>query len=391
MTHRVLWISAEPPDANGTGGQIRQARLLDALTKRSEVHLLVYGHVEDEAVRQRVASVVDIDAAPHPVVTSLWQRRGRDLFNALAARFPSEVRANLDARLALTAALQNAPEVDVVLVEHLGLAPILPAARRTPWAITLQNIASETAKQLATVTTGRRQRWLFEREQRTAAAFERWVVQAYDTVFTVSPDDAALLDGDPLVVPNGVDLQRFAPSPVPSNPSIVFTGHLAYLPNVDGVTWFCREVLPRVREQVPAAHVDIVGRIPVADVRDLAGPAVDVHADVETVAPYLASSRVAVIPLRLGSGTRLKALEAGAAGRPVVGTTVGLAGVPWRDGVSALIADDADSMARAIVTVLTDDAIANSLASEGRTLAEQFDWEAIGERFSDAVVRLAAT
>jgi glycosyltransferase involved in cell wall biosynthesis len=217
------------------------------------------------------------------------------------------------------------------------------------------------------------------------------VVQAYDTVFTVSPDDAALLDGDPLVVPNGVDLQRFAPSPVPSNPSIVFTGHLAYLPNVDGVTWFCREVLPRVREQVPAAHVDIVGRIPVADVRDLAGPAVDVHADVETVAPYLESSRVAVIPLRLGSGTRLKALEAGAAGRPVVGTTVGLAGVPWRDGVSALIADDADSMARAIVTVLTDDAIANSLASEGRTLAEQFDWEAIGERFSDAVVRLAAT
>jgi glycosyltransferase involved in cell wall biosynthesis len=188
-----------------------------------------------------------------------------------------------------------------------------------------------------------------------------------------------------------VDLQRFVPTAIPSDPSIVFTGHLAYLPNVDGVVWFCREVLPRVRDRVTAAHLEIVGRIPVADVRALVGEGVTVHADVEAVAPYLESARVAVVPLRMGSGTRLKALEASAAGRPVVGTAVGLAGVPWRNGVNALIADDASSMARAVVSVLTDDAVASSLASEGRHLAEQFDWRVIGARFTDAVLDLVAT
>jgi glycosyltransferase involved in cell wall biosynthesis len=104
--------------------------------------------------------------------------------------------------------------------------------------------------------------------------------------------------------------------------------------------------------------------------------------------PYLNRARVAIVPLRVGSGTRLKALEALAAGRPVVGTTVGLAGLPVRNGLSALVADDSAAFAKAVVTAITDDSIASSLASNGGVVAQQFGWARLGSDFSDALLSL---
>ena len=102
--------------------------------------------------------------------------------------------------------------------------------------------------------------------------------------------------------------------------------------------------------------------------------------------PWLSRARVAVVPLRVGSGTRLKALEAMAAGRPLVGTTVGLEGLGVLDGVHALVADTAPAFAAAIVHALEDDGLAASLTTAGRLLAEDFEWTAIGESFITAVL-----
>ena len=387
----VLWVTNEPPSRNGTGGQLRQANLLDALVGRADVHLLVAGEVEDTHVRASVTSLTEVPVPPMPPPSSLWQRRRGDLFDALVGRWPPEIREARVARLEVLRALRVRafPETDVVLVEHTGLAPILPAGRTMPWALTLHNVASTTAKQMADLAAGRRQRWLFEQDRRKAAAFERWALEAYDLVFSASDDDAASLDGHSVVVPNGVDLSRFRSTSLSASKSIVFSGHLAYLPNVDGLMWFCKEVLPLVCDRVPDARFHIVGRDPVAEVRGLVGPGVELHADVSSTVPYLDAARLAVVPLRMGSGTRLKAFEAAGAGRPVVGTTIGLAGVPWVDGVNALIADDARSFAEAVSLVLEDDATARSLASAGRCLAEQFDWHVIGEGFCEALLSLA--
>jgi glycosyltransferase involved in cell wall biosynthesis len=142
-------------------------------------------------------------------------------------------------------------------------------------------------------------------------------------------------------------------------------------------------VLPLVRSEVPGARLDLVGMRPGPEVRALAAnDGVDLHADVPDVMPYLQRARVAVVPLRVGSGTRLKALEAMAAGRPVVGTTIGLSGLGLVPGRHALFADDPVAVARAVVSVLQDDGLAAGLAAAGRTFVEErYGWDRIGELF----------
>jgi glycosyltransferase involved in cell wall biosynthesis len=184
-----------------------------------------------------------------------------------------------------------------------------------------------------------------------------------------------------------VDAARFVPTPLPSEPRIVLTASLNYLPNVDGVRWFASEVLPRVQAEVPEVVFDVVGRNPTADILGLDGRhGIRVHADVPEVAPFLAASRVAVVPLRMGTGTRLKALEALAAGRPLVGTTIGLAGLDLVDGIHARIADDPTTLASAVAELLQSDERATALAHAGRRLVEErYTWEQLGARLVDAV------
>ena len=229
------------------------------------------------------------------------------------------------------------------------------------------------------------------REVRNARRFEAWACQAFDVTFVTSPEDAAVLPRA-VLVPNGVDLALFRPSPLPDAARLIFTGTLDYPPNVDGVSWFCREVLPRIARECPEVQLDIVGRSPEAEVRRLAdGRQVRLHADVPAVLPLLQSARVAVVPLRIGSGTRLKALEAMATCRPVIGTTIGLEGLGVRHGREALVVDDAAAMATAIVGLLHDGAQAQALALSARALVEErFGWDRIGRDFTSALLAAIA-
>lgn len=151
-------------------------------------------------------------------------------------------------------------------------------------------------------------------------------------------------------------------------------------------------MLPRIREHVPDASVALVGRQPTDEVRRLDdGAGVRLHADVPSVLPYLAAAKVAVVPLRVGSGTRLKALEALAAGRPVVGTTIGLAGLDL-DEHTAVAADDPAAFAAGVVRVLQDDALAAAMASAGRAHVEaHFGWDRIGADYAAYLEDLATS
>ena len=318
-------------------------------------------------------------------------RRLGDLTTAVLAR-PREVAAYAPVRKALAPFIAGAPGC-VVVVEYAGLAPLV--ARRFPgqrWVLTLHNLGSTMAAQEADVTPGRRQRWLHRRDATAAARWERAILDRYDQVIAVSEADARVLDGGGrhglAVVPNGVDLGGPAPEPLPRDPTVVFTGALYTGPNRDGIIWFCRDVWPIVRRGVPTAKLVVVGARPGPEVCDLGGrDGVEVRADVPAVRPFLDRARVAVVPLRVGSGTRLKALEALAAGRPVVGTTIGLDGLGLVPGRHAAFADDPEALAAAVVRALEDDEWAAGLAAEGRRLAEErYGWDAIGRLFVDTVL-----
>jgi glycosyltransferase involved in cell wall biosynthesis len=117
-----------------------------------------------------------------------------------------------------------------------------------------------------------------------------------------------------------------------------------------------------------------------------------VMGDVPDVRPHLADAAVVMVPLRVGGGTRIKILEALAAARPVVSTTVGAEGLGLRDGEHLLIADQPEAFARAVARLLGDASLRRGLAEAGRrVVVERFAWSSLGRRFADVCARVAET
>jgi glycosyltransferase involved in cell wall biosynthesis len=327
-------------------------------------------------------------------------RRALELGIILCSRYPSSLYSAAAKRHTLARALRSsASNYDLICIEHIELAPLLPRTRAGRWMLTQHNILSGMIAAELGRAPGARQRWFRARDLAKAQRLERWALGAYDRCVVCSQEDAARLEsllpapapsGRVAVVPNGVDLSALRPTPIPAAPRVLFPGTLTWSPNVDGAIWFCAEVWPRVRATVPSAELVLAGRSPVPMVIALGQlPGVSVHADVPAMAPYFEASRVVVVPLRIGTGTRLKALEAMAAGRPMVGTEIGLEGLGIEDHVHARVADDPDAMADAVIELLYNDAEARALADAGRALAVQrFGWERIGNQFVELALSM---
>jgi glycosyltransferase involved in cell wall biosynthesis len=396
---RVLWVTEEAPDRNLAGGSIRQAYLFEALARRFATDLLIAAPLADDGVRAAAADVTELETGDPLDPKGTVSRRAFELGVAFGSPYPLTVRYTRPARVALAKALAaRAGDYDLICVEHAAFAPLIPASRRGRWIITFHHLLSGMIEQQVPLAPGRRQRWYRQRDVRKAQRMEAAALASYDRCVACSQEDAGALaqlsvDGTRSrirVIPNGVDLARFSRTEVPPEPCVLFPAHLGWWPNIDGAVWLCTEVWPRVRAAVPDAQLMLVGRSPADEVMALGRlPGVSVESDVLSMTPYFDRARAVVVPLRIGTGTRLKALEAMAAGRPVVGTSVGLEGVGITDGVQARIADTPESFADAVVEVLRRDDLAGSLAASGRAHVEsRFGWDGIGAQFVAMVTEL---
>ncbi len=194
------------------------------------------------------------------------------------------------------------------------------------------------------------------------------------------------------VIPNGVDTSHFHPRP-PASPGsgVLFVGSFPHLPNLDALDHFLAEVWPQVRRRLPGARLTVAGARPPQRVLELDGrDGIAVAGEVADLAPLYRGHRVLAVPLRAGSGTRLKILEAMACGLPVVSTTIGAEGIEGRPGEHLLVADDPASFAEAVLTLLTDrSGTAARLADNGRELVlDRYDWDRIAGRLVEAVAEL---
>ena len=256
-----------------------------------------------------------------------------------------------------------------------------------PRVLTAHNVESRLASRLAAVEGARWPPAILRWQARKVLAAEVRALTEFSHCVAVSDTDRdalrALAPGLRVsVVSNGVDLDHFFPSPVdPSSRTLAFCGDMGWAPNVDAVTFFVREVLPRIRQVLPEVTFSIIGRGPSdALVRSLSSDSVRFSGTVPDVRPLLSTARLVVVPLRSGSGTRLKILEAWAAGRPVLSTTVGAEGLPVAEGQNIVIADDAETMARRAIFLLNDLSLSSRLGENGRRLVEsRFGWDTVAE------------
>ncbi len=229
-------------------------------------------------------------------------------------------------------------------------------------------------------------------QTRKLRGFERRMCQRADRVVAVSQADAAAIQQldrvlKVQVIPNGVDTDYYrrenvTPIELPPH-SLVFTGTMDFRPNVDAVLWFASEVLPLIKQSISDAHFVIVGQRPHGRLDVLRDEAsITITGDVEDTRPYIAAASVYVIPLRMGSGTRLKVLEALAMEAPIVSTTLGAEGFSIEHNRELLLADDPVSFARSIVELINQPARSQSLGQAGRALAiDHYEWRTIVPMF----------
>lgn len=218
--------------------------------------------------------------------------------------------------------------------------------------------------------------------------FESRVIALADHVFACSEQDASELrkyrHPTPItVVPNAIHVAAYSPDRYPEapivRPSIVFTGKMDFRPNVDAVLWFADEVFPLIRQEIPLAHFTIVGQKPHPRLSKLQGqPGITITGSVPAIQPYLRAADVYAIPLRMGSGTRLKLIEAMAMHCAIVSTTIGAEGFDALDGLHLLLADKPDEFACATITLLQNKALRDQIGAQAAELAQDFfDWEKV--------------
>jgi glycosyltransferase involved in cell wall biosynthesis len=153
-------------------------------------------------------------------------------------------------------------------------------------------------------------------------------------------------------------------------------------PNIDAVTYFCREIFPRILVEFPSSIFQIVGRNPHPRVKQLAGDSVEVTGTVPSVAGYLREATVVVVPLRIGGGTRLKIFEAMAMGKALVTTSIGAEGLDVQSGRDLMLADDSAAFAQAVVLLLRDRGLRQLFEKSAAKLAAQYDWSKIADQFA---------
>jgi glycosyltransferase involved in cell wall biosynthesis len=393
-TLSVLAITSELPWPLNTGGHLRSFHLLRALSGQFRVRLVVPVEPGQQAA---IAALSSHGMAVHPV-TVAPRRRWREALRAAGAAVRAQPYAfycrhdRWPVRAALRTLVKQRPP-DVIYLDHLDslvFRPLLPPA---PVVMDLHNVYSTLAARTADEQTHWWTSLYLRRETRLLERMEQQAARVADALLTVSPDDGRYfgeLGARAVhVVPNGVDCAAYAGLPAGREggpPTLLYIGAMSWRPNVSAVQFLAHHVLPQVRSGVPHARLRIVGRDPGPDVLALNGlPGVEVLGSVPDVLPHLRQAHVLAVPLAAGGGTRLKILEAFAAGLPVVATPVGCEGLPAVDGEHLVIAER-ERFAGAVLHLLADPALGKRLAGAARDLVrEQFDWETVGAAARAAV------
>lgn len=363
---RVLWLGSEVTAQPRSGGALRSARLLAALAAHADVDLVT---TEPSDPVPPVASHHPSAKPPRAVVVASALGRSWSLGTARSVS-PEAVRV----------ARRLAAGADHVVAEWVHLAPLVPPAG--PYVLSVHNVEAERLRDTPPAGDAVR-RWFQRRDARLVARAERRLAaDPRATVVAVSERDRVMLGGAGHVVENGTDLPPSV-TPVPDPGDLVFVGAMGYPPNRDAVEWWAAEVWPLLPDGTPP--LTVAGRGAEAALAHLAAhPGVRVVGEVADVGPVLERAALVVVPLRHGGGTRLKVLEAFAAGRPVVSTAKGVEGLDVGD--ACVVADGAAAFAGAVAGLLADLPQRRRLAAAGRDVAALHDWAVLGARFAEIVL-----
>lgn len=395
---KLLWVKTDAMLPLDKGGKIRSFNMLRHICDKASVDYLCFasaglGHADRELLTGMFHAFwevqpVDPDRKDWKYLLRLFQAHALGkpftLFNYHRKQMAQKIHE---------LCRQNA--YDAVVCDFLGPALNFSPTLRKGAVLFQHNVEHLLWERQAHQEIRYWRKLVYAREHRLVKRFEQDLCREFRRVVCVSEEDASVLRqrfglGHVFSIDTGVDVDYFVP---PVNPPLkqrlVFTGSMDWLPNMDAMRWFVREVFPKVQESFPEAELAIVGRNPVPEIQRLpeGNAKIIVSGSVPDVRPWMAQAEVFVVPIRVGGGTRLKIYEAMAMGLPVVSTTIGAEGLKYAHGDNILIADTVDDFAGSVVELLRDKARRASmgLAARGFVL-ENFSWPWIADQFLEIVL-----
>lgn len=393
----ILFLTKELPYPPNSGHRVRSFHLLKGLARDHQVSLIAFGeeHANSDSCKILQQYCKNIQLVPSGPPVSLARRYGLAFLNifsvlpfAVASRHSSRMKREVEAFL-------RAIPVDAVFCDGMHQACHLPwSAKMQRWILGEHNIESTIIRRYFQTENNILKRIYAGWEWLKMRRFETSCWKIFDQCLVCSEIDKEIIldrlpETDVKIVPNGVDIAFFSPRQIKREPhSLVYTGLMNWHPNEDAVLYFLNEIYPKVKAEIPDVRFWIVGNQPPENVKRIArsDPSVTVTGFVGDVRPYVLQSEVFVVPLRIGSGTRLKILEAFSMRKAVVSTAIGCEGIDVENGKNVFIADSADEFARRIVELCKDGVLREMLESNGRRLVEEkYSWDKIIEHLSRIV------
>src|SRR5215475_6497970 len=392
---KILWVKAGKLLPVDTGGKIRSYNILRRLAERHEVTFLsYYGGRRDLSYENEICEHIPgtkvIYTAARDATTF---ERSLEYLRRIPSRAPFGVTkfTSQEVHYLLEHWLNN-QNFNIAVCDFLGPTLNFPQKSSTPVVLFQHNVES-ILWQRQSQHEANPIKWIaFKLEAAKMLRYERAAVARFDHVIAVSEHDRERMKGMTdqariSVVPTGVDLRQYqaATGESATEPVVMFLGSMDWEANVDGVTYFCREIWPRVKRAAPEARFRIVGRNPDPRVKQLASDDIEVTGRVESVTDHLRQTAVFVVPLRICGGTRLKIYEAMAMRKAVVSTTIGAEGLDVNHNRDILLADDPQTFADSVIEMLRDHPRRMILEAAAGETAAQYDWSVVTDRFEESL------
>ena len=387
---RILYFSPRACWPRDTGAKLRDYYLASQLAAHCPV---TYLGLRDPSEASSEPPPAESGFAAYHSVARESAYTVSKLVRGLIGPAPLSVLNYSSARVSrILAEILQAGSFDAVQIEGVHLSAYLPviraAASRPVILSDWHNIESEILHRYSRVNPSPMRRVYARRTASLLERAETRFLTACDVHTVTSERERGWLQArNPAaeihVIPNGVDVQYFAGRETDSGSArtrLVFAGSMDYSANVDAVVWFVNSIWQELSRDHPALSFAIVGRDPTPEVRALAADHVTVTGTVPDVRPYYSGALAAVVPLRIGSGTRLKILEAMAAGIPVISTRLGAEGLDIEDGTHLLLADSEGEMIAAVNRLAASPELWLRLSRSGReVVSRSYDWHALTE------------
>lgn len=387
---KILWVNPNFLHPTTKGGQIRTLEMLRRLSTRHEVH---YAAFENPSEPEGVAKTPEYCHRAYPFQNRIPSKRSPafalQLARGLVSPVPVAVGRFYSPELSrFVGAAIEGRKFDSIVCDFLASAVNFPTLRN---AVLFQhNVETMIWRRRVEQTPGLIGKRYVQLQSERMFAYERRACLESKFVLTVSENDSKLtreMFGVKGVadIPTGANLEYFDPPPAaPRRADLVFIGSMDWMPNIDGMQYFVREILPLIRARKPECSIVIAGRDPVPEIRALAerDPLIQVTGTVADVRPYLWGSLASIVPLRIGGGTRLKIYESMAARIPVVSTTIGAEGLAGRDSEHIYLADTPRLFAdRCIELIDSATARGNIARAAWQLVSSSFSWEQVTRRF----------